>query len=123
MSTKPRATNAYIMPTSKPLTNSSSKNSMVAAPLHRGRAHVFHRPDRKGVFDLRPPAILIGDDGFYFHFRLVGIEGVDDVAVFLGDKASPHLAGAGHLLIVRIQLLVEQHIGADARRRWQADVH
>src|SRR5262247_4086227 len=122
MSTKPRATRAYIMPTSKPLTNNSTKNSMVTL-LHSGRVHVFHRPDRQGVFDLRPPAVLIGDHGFHFDFRLVGIEGLDDVAVFFGDITPPYFAGAGHFLIVRIQLLMEQDVRTDTRRRGQADVH
>src|SRR6266550_7638169 len=98
MRTKLSATNAYIIPTSNPLTSNSRKNSI---PILLKRAssgcprpsyvsesrfrhvHLFHQPDRKGVFDLDLATILVRDDRLYPDLGSLVVEGCDDILVFL----------------------------------------
>src|SRR5512141_2418537 len=42
-----------------------------------------------------------------------GIERIDDGGVFLRDEATPHLARAGELAVVGVQLLVQDHESVD----------
>src|SRR5262245_57666807 len=104
MRTKLSATNAYIIPTSNPLTTNSRKNSTPIL-LNRtsraclglfyirgsrfGQVHLFHGLDRKDVFDLCLPAILVGNDRLYPDLGLLVVKGCDDILVFLGDIAAP----------------------------------
>src|SRR5215216_2897477 len=131
MRTKLSATKAYIIPTSNPLTSNSRKNSIpillkrasracphpsYVSESRFGHVHLFDQLDRQSVFDLDLAAILVGDDRLYLDLGPLIVEGCDDILVFLGDIAASHLAGARHLLIIGIQLLVEQHVHPDARR-------
>ncbi len=51
--------------------------------------------------------------------RIAAVEGIDDDGVFLGDKAAPDFAGAGDLVVVGVEFLVEQQETAKTRRRRQ----
>jgi len=65
--------------------------------------------------DRAGPAVVVR------HLRLddgpvdVRVEGVDHRRVALRDEASPQLSGAGHLLVVRVELLVQDEELADLR--------
>src|SRR5919106_6697590 len=106
MRTKLSATNAYIIPTSSPLTSNSRKNSMPIL-LHQasgtwpcrsdvcdsrfGHVHHVHELDGKGVFDLRLAAILVGDDRLHLDLWPLIIKGFEDILVFLADIAASNL--------------------------------
>ena len=47
--------------------------------------------------------------------RPAAVERLDQRGVLLGDEAAAHLAGAGDLLVVRVELLVEQQEAPDLR--------
>ena len=47
------------------------------------------------------------------HLLLAVVEGLDHGGVLLGHEAAPHLAGARHLRVVRLELLVEQQEARD----------
>src|SRR5262245_59668044 len=131
MRTKLSATNAYIIPTSNPLMSNSRKNS-ISTLLKRasracphpsyvsgsrfGHVHLVDRLDSQDVFDLGLPAILVGDDRLDLDLGPLIVEGCDDILILLGDIAASDLAGARHLLIIGIQLLVKQHVYPYARR-------
>jgi len=73
--------------------------------------------------DPLPRAVLEGDGGVDRDRRVAAIDRVDDVAVFLADHAAAHLAGAGQLAVIGVQLLVQQQEAADALRLRQAGIH
>src|SRR5262249_38743640 len=50
------------------------------------------------------------------------IESSNDRLIFLADEAAANLAGSRHLVVVGVELLVEEHEAADARRLRQAGV-
>src|ERR671938_221028 len=60
-----------------------------------------------------------GVGGGAFARLALAVDRRDDVAVPLLHHVAPHLAGARELVVVRVELLVEQHELLDARRRRQ----
>src|SRR5215469_10727212 len=81
-----------------------------------GLLHIFDRD----IGLERPLApVLVGDFGRQLDLLRAAVEPLDHSSVFLGDETAPDLAGAGNLVVVRIELLVEQQEAADARRNRQ----
>src|SRR2546425_8114771 len=104
MRTNPSATSAYIEPIMSPLTVRSRKNpTMTSDRDHRGA--LAGRPDQKLGLERRLPPVLIRDDGRHRHGRALREERLDDVTVLLRDEPAPHLARAGDLLVVGVELL------------------
>ena len=76
----------------------------------------MHKPSHREVgLDARGLPVLEADGGVDGDALLIAVERRDDPAVALLHEGAPHLAGAGQLLVVGVQLLVEQHELADAR--------
>src|SRR5712692_3679215 len=73
------------------------------------------------VADLEVGGELPGAPILVFHLRLdvhrlpAAIEGLDQRRVLLCDEAPPHLAGAGELLVVGVELLVKDQEAVDLR--------
>ena len=65
-------------------------------------------------YDALLGAILEMDPGIDVDIRGIGIERIDDGAVFFGDHATAHLARTGQLSVIGVELLVQQHELADA---------
>jgi len=80
----------------------------------RGRGAGVQGDDVQHRADALLGAVLEGDGGVDVDGALAAIHGVDDFAIALVDDAPAHLAGAGQLAVVRIQLLVEQQEFRDA---------
>src|SRR5215216_3328068 len=97
-----------MLPITSPLITSCRKSSIESAglPLLDGGRQL---PDMQGGLDARRLAVLEPDGGVDHYLRPVAIEGGDHLRVALLDESAPHLAGAGELLVVRVQLLVEEH--------------
>ena len=62
-------------------------------------------------------AVLVGDLGLDLHDVALRVERLDQRRVLLGDEAPAHLARAGDLLVVGVELLVQQEEPADLRAR------
>src|SRR5438093_6717947 len=121
MRTKPRATSAYIEPIMRPLTVRSRKNPTLASDRSQASA-LAGRPDQELGLERRLPSVLIRDDGRDRHRRALREERLDDVTVLLRDEPAPHLARAGDLLVVGVELLVQEHVLREARRLRQVTV-
>src|SRR4051812_28244012 len=92
-----------MLPTTTPFSASCRKNS------------ILERPHREIGLDARGLAVLEPDRGVDRDPILFAVERGDDALVALLDEGAAHLAGAGQLLVVGVELLVEEHELADPR--------
>src|SRR6516162_3920026 len=125
MRTKPSAISVYIKPIITPLVIRSSVNCQSMSGmrrLHGGDRRLVGVLDRHVGADRRLAAVLEGDVRDELDIGTPAIERVDHRLVFLADEAAANLAGTRHLVVVGVELLVEQHEAADARRLRQAGV-
>src|SRR5262245_61623792 len=108
-STKPRAISAYISPIRIPFETSSRKNPK-SSPTG---GHPLDVLDLYPGSDRRLPPVLVGHRGGQLHLVLAAVEGLDDLRVLLRDEAPPHLAGAGHLGVVGVEILGQEQEAPD----------
>src|SRR5581483_1691526 len=105
---------------SEMLSTLSSGSPSRRAPISGG---LLRRRWREG---LRPAYLQIGTDPrlpaiFEFHLGLggaafdPGVERRDQRRVFLRDEAAAHFAGAGELVVVRVEFLVQHQKALDLR--------
>ena len=89
----------------------------------RGPSHRAARRRHLGLGDahVRPhgadASVLVGDLSLHVDVLRAGVEPLDERRVLLADEPAPHLARAGDLLVVRVQLLVEEEELPDLRPR------
>src|ERR1700730_8922840 len=124
-STKPSAISVYISPIITPLVISTSVNCQSRSSMgwfHQRRRRFVGAVDRHVRPNRRFASIFVGDVGDELDVALAAVERLDDRIVFLGDVAPPDLAGAGDLVVVGVELLVQQQEAPDPRRRRQAGV-
>src|SRR6059058_6602055 len=97
-----------MLPTTRPLSASWRKNSTL------GSARAQLADGEIGPYVGRLP-ILEADGGVDRDVARLAVQGRDDRLVALLDEGAADLAGPRQLLVVRVQLLVEEHELADAR--------
>src|SRR6516165_2813607 len=125
MRTKPSAISAYIKPIITPLVIRSSVTCQSISGMrrvHGGERRLVGVLNRYVGADRRFAAVLEGDVRDELDIGAPAIERVDHRLVFFADEAAANLAGTRHLVVVGVELLVEQHEAADARRIRQAGV-
>src|SRR6516165_5333268 len=125
MRTKPSAISVYIKPIITPLVIRSSVNCQSMSGmrwLHGGERRLVGVLDRHVGAYRRLAAVLEGNVRDEFDIGASPIERVDHRLVLLADEAAANLAGTRHLVVVGVELLVEQHEAADARRLRQAGI-
>src|SRR4029453_5493402 len=103
-STKPSAMSEYISPTSTPL-EISSKKKPKSSDMSGGPLDIL---DVHGGAQRALAAVLVGDGRGQLDAVAPRVEGLDDRRVLLRHVPAPHLAGAGHLGVVGLQVLGQE---------------
>src|SRR5437667_867266 len=83
--------------------------------LGPSRCNGLHVPNRHVGTDGAATPVLVRDLRVDLHVGAPAVEGADELGVFLRDVPAAHLARAGDLLVVRVELLVEDEELADLR--------
>src|SRR5512139_2135798 len=99
-----------MLPTTRPLMTSWSRYWDVIP----ASSQFFHD---EGRLDFRRLAVLVLDDGVDRNRRFSRVHSLDDVPVPVPDEGAADLARPGQLVVVRVELLVQEHEPVDPGRR------